>query len=153
MPFEEIVVAAQLLKNASPYASVAVIPVGIVPYFTRLYTVDMLGKTDAHIAQLPPQRGAMVGHGKVDPAYSFAKAPDYVVSVRPRNFTVGITPIAAGTTDYVYTILSSLEFQKEWQPYPIFDPFLLEHSAVYVGATSPERRRVATWKGVAVGPE
>jgi hypothetical protein len=153
MPFEEIVVAAQLLKNASPDASVAVIPAGIVPYFTRLYTVDMLGKTDAHIAHLPPQRGAMVGHGKVDPAYSFAKAPDYVVSVRPRDFTVGITPIAAGTTDYVYTILSSPEFQKEWQPYPIFDSFLLEHSAVYVGATSPERRRVATWKGAAFGPE
>lgn len=151
-PFDEVVVAAQLLKNASPEASVAVIPAGIVPYFTRLHTVDLLGKTDPFIARLRPWPGSMLGHGKIDPAYSFAKQPDYVASVRPKAFADDLSPLAGRTHDYVRAILASPEFQENWKPQPIPDPYLLERSAVYVGARSPELDRLATWEGVVLGP-
>ena len=151
-PFDQIVVAAELRKNASPDASVAVIAAGIVPYFTRLKGVDLLGKTDAHIAHLFPQPGAMVGHGKVDPSYSFGKRPDYVVSYRPLSFTQDIAPVPAeGSPDYVRTLLASGDFQQAWEQNPLPDPYLLEHTAVYVRDDSPELAKASAWIGVLLG--
>lgn len=152
-PYDSVIVAAQLLKNAAPNATVAVIPAGIVPYFTHLKAVDLLGKTDAHIARLPPREGALVGHGKIDPAYSFAKEPDYVVSVRSKNFVDAIGPLPPeGTTDYVVSLLASPQFQKSWKSNAVPDPYLVEHSAMYVGSGSPEMAKLPSWKGVVIAP-
>ena len=69
-PFEQVVVAAELKRNASPDANLGVITAGIVPYFTRLTTIDFLGKTDPYVARVAPVAGAKVGRQRSD--YSFA---------------------------------------------------------------------------------
>jgi hypothetical protein len=148
-PFEQVVVASELRKNASSTSSVAVIPAGIVPYFSRLQAFDLLGKTDAHIARLEPKKGALVGHGKIDPEYSLAKRPDYVVSCRPRAVARNIAPLPPeGSSDYVWTLLASEPFRRDWEPYPLSDPFMVERSAVYVRRDSPEQSKMASWVGV-----
>jgi hypothetical protein len=148
-PFEQVVVATELRKNAAKDASIAVIPAGIVPYFTRLKAIDLLGKTDAHVARLLPKKGALVGHGKVDPEYSLGKRPDYVISCRARSIARNIAPLPPeGTPDYVWTILASPSFRADWEPNPLPDPFMLERSAVYVRRDSPELAKIATWYGV-----
>jgi hypothetical protein len=62
-----------------PGARLAVVAAGIVPYYTDFYVIDMLGKNDAYIASLPPDRSGAVswhgmnsvpGHNKYDLAYS-----------------------------------------------------------------------------------
>jgi hypothetical protein len=148
-PFEQVVVATEMRKNASSTSSIAVIPAGIVPYFTRLKAYDLLGKTDAHVAHLKPQKGALVGHGKIDPEYSLGKRPDYVISCRPRGIARNIQPLPpGGSSDYVWTLLASRPFRADWEPNPLPDPFMLERSAVYVRRDSPEMAKIATWYGV-----
>jgi len=148
-PFDQIIVAVQLRKNASPDATVAVIPAGIVPYFSRLKAIDLLGKTDPHIAHLTPRAGAALGHGKVDPNYSFAEQPDYFVSCRPLRLAQSIRrPVPANSPDYVRTLLSSRPFQENWAPNPLPDRYLLQHTAVYVRSDSAELSKMQTWQGV-----
>jgi len=62
-----------------PGARLAVVAAGILPYYTDFYIIDMLGKNDAYIASLPPDRSGAVswhgmksvpGHNKYDLAYS-----------------------------------------------------------------------------------
>jgi hypothetical protein len=150
-PFDQVVVAAQLRKNASPDASVAVIAAGIVPYFTRLRAIDLLGKNDAHIAHLPPRPGATVGHGKLDPDFSFDKLPDYVVTNRSREFARDIGPGSPlPSADYVKAILASPPFRESFEPNPLPDPFLLQRTAMYVRDGSPEMAKIETWKGVSL---
>jgi arabinofuranosyltransferase len=150
-PFEQVVVAVQLRKNASPNSSIAVIPAGFVPYFTRLKAFDLLGKTDAHVAHLEPKKGALVGHGKIDPEYTLGKRPDYVISCRPRSIAQNIPPLPPeGSIDYLWTLLASRPFRSDYEPNPLPDPFMLERSAVYVRRGSPEIVKIATWQGVSV---
>ena len=150
-PFDQIVVAAQLRKNAAPDSSIAVIPAGIVPYYTHLFAIDVLGKTDRHIAHLPPVPGAYIGHGKLDPKYSLARNPDYVISCRARSFIGQIQRMKEETpTDYVRTFLASPEFMKGWSPNAIRDPFLLKRTAVYVGTNSKEQVKRKHWQSVVV---
>ena len=52
--------------------------IGKTPYFSRLYTIDMLGLADAHIAKLPPVRQASPGHEKSDGAYVLGRRPDLI---------------------------------------------------------------------------
>ncbi|MFN7974851.1 MAG: hypothetical protein U0166_21280 [Acidobacteriota bacterium] len=71
-----------LLRAACrPDALVAEFWAGTEPYFSDLPTLDMLGKTDRHIARLSPAwPHAAPGHDKVDFAYVLARRPDVIVS-------------------------------------------------------------------------
>jgi hypothetical protein len=149
-PKEQIRVAMLVKKNALPGSSVAVITAGILPYFTRLRTVDVLGKSDRHVARLTPFPGSMVGHGKLDPAYTLGLKPDLVVSCRSFDFAYSLTTDAR-TTDVVASFLASRVFQEEYRPHPIREPFLLEKTAVYTYEGSPESAR-RVWKSVEVSP-
>lgn len=80
-------VAAALDEVTTPDATIAVTAAGVIPYYTGRYTIDMLGKSDPHIARLPPllgsfSQGGMLnypGHIKYDLNYSIVgKQPDYV---------------------------------------------------------------------------
>lgn len=59
---------------------------GAIPYFSSSYAIDPLGKTDSHIANLPPDPGVawggmkgVPGHDKHDLSYSIIeKSPDYI---------------------------------------------------------------------------
>jgi hypothetical protein len=149
-PFEQIVVATLLRKNADPISSVAVIPAGIVPYFSRLHALDLLGKTDKHVARLVPRANALIGHGKFDPAYSFDKHPDYFVSCRP---TESARPdMSVQEKEYVRAFLEAPEFRARYARNPIPDPFLMARTAVYVADRSKELTKLRTWQGVRLQP-
>lgn len=149
-PLEQIQVAMLIKKNASPASSVAVITAGIVPYFTRLRAIDILGKSDKHIARLPPFKGAMVGHGKLDPDYTLGKDPDLVVSCRSYPFALGLTTDAR-THDPVLSFLASSAFQSKYRGAPINEAFTLGKTAIYTHAGSEEIAR-RDWQGVVVTP-
>jgi hypothetical protein len=54
---------------------------GAVPYYSELTTIDMLGKSDRHIARLPScKRGARPGHDKFDFDYVVGLKPDIIIS-------------------------------------------------------------------------
>jgi hypothetical protein len=66
-------IALELSRYASPEASVAVMAAGTVPYYSGLRGVDVLGKSDRHVARLPPRGvGGTItpGHNKYDLRYS-----------------------------------------------------------------------------------
>jgi hypothetical protein len=153
-PYDEMVVAAMLHKNAERTSSVAVIPGGFVPYFSGLRAEDLLGKSDPHVARLPYRPHAWIGHGKVDPDYTFGKKPDYFVSCRPHAFAASLPstppPSPDQPFDYVRALLDSPIFRREYFPYPILSDFLLSRSTVYVDRESPERARLNHWQGVVV---
>lgn len=70
----EFAVAEWLVENARPDETLAIDAAGIIPYISRLYSIDYLGICDLYIARLP---GFL--HDKSDPGYVLAKRPDYVV--------------------------------------------------------------------------
>ncbi len=90
---ENMVRRAQLIETlTTPQASIGVTWAGIVPYLTDRPVVDLLGKTDRHIAHGPVQRDFrsgqlsefLPGHNKWDYAYSFGELkPDMVVQGWP----------------------------------------------------------------------
>lgn len=60
--------------------SVALSPVGALPFMSRLRTIDLLGLTDAHIARRPSDpRIPVRAHRKHDGAYVLARDPDLVM--------------------------------------------------------------------------
>jgi arabinofuranosyltransferase len=77
-------VGLKLSRYARPEASVAVRAAGAMPYYSGLRGVDVLGKSDRHIARLrppPPVCSGTVspGHNKYDLDYSIGKLrPDVI---------------------------------------------------------------------------
>jgi hypothetical protein len=60
--------------------TLAVFGAGAVPYYSKLYTIDMLGLSDLHIAHLPGRLGhSMAGHEKYDSDYVIARRPTFIV--------------------------------------------------------------------------
>lgn len=149
-PLDQIQVAMLIKKNARPDSSVAVITAGIVPYFTRLRAIDVLGKSDKHVARLTPFEGSMVGHGKLDPAYTLGKRPDLVVSCRSQLFALGLATDTR-THDPVLSFLASREFQTTYRPTPIREAFTLGKTAIYTHPGSREHARL-DWEPVVVTP-
>ncbi|CAN0416138.1 unnamed protein product, partial [Phaeothamnion confervicola] len=81
-----VATAVALNRIARGDAVIAVTWAGIIPYYTGLYAVDMLGKNDKYIATLPPLLNVdgvglnhyRPGHNRYDLNYSIAaKMPDY----------------------------------------------------------------------------
>jgi hypothetical protein len=70
----EFAVAAWLNEHARPDARIAVDSAGIIPYYSKLWTLDYLGLSDGHIARLP---GFL--HDKSDPDYVLSHDLDYVI--------------------------------------------------------------------------
>jgi hypothetical protein len=149
-PIEQIQVAMLVKKNAKPDSSIAVIPAGIVPYFTRMKAIDILGKSDRHIARLQPIKGAMVGHGKLDPPYTLGKVPDLVISCRSYAFAMGLESDTI-TPDPVVRFLSSSAFQLQYRASPIKEEFTLGRTAIYTHGGSKEAAQ-PNWKKVDVRP-
>jgi arabinofuranosyltransferase len=150
-PLEQIQVAMLLKKNARPDSSVAVITAGIVPYFTRLKAIDILGKSDKHIARLQPFKGAMVGHGKLDPPYTLGKDPDLVISCRSKAFTAALVTNTR-THDPVLSFLASQIFQQKYRPNPINEEFTLGRTTIYTWSGSNEFAHRGEWQSVHVTP-
>lgn len=148
-PYDQVVVGVMLRDQALPGSSVAVIPAGMVPYFSRLRAHDMLGKTDAHIARLEYVAHGLPAHGKYDPEYSFGRSPDLVVSCRSRaNASAARRHLAEREhpeADYVLSILASRPFRTRYLPYRIESVFLGGRTQVYTHRESREFERRAAW--------
>jgi hypothetical protein len=65
-----------------PNATIAVVAAGAVPFFSNLPAVDLLGKSDPHIAREEPLERFIPGHDKRDYAYSLSTyQPDVVLEL------------------------------------------------------------------------
>ncbi len=65
---------------ARPDESIAVTAAGALPYYSGLYTIDMLGINDVHIAhrRMPAGRVGIAGHDKYDIEYVLGRRPTYI---------------------------------------------------------------------------
>ena len=77
-------IGAWFRTNAYPDATIAVIPAGAIPYFSKLRAIDMLGLNDSTIAHrnMPGLGSGLPGHEKFD--------VDYVLSCRPGIIVLGV---------------------------------------------------------------
>ncbi len=64
--------------NTRPGQTVALFAAGHAGYLSDRPVIDMLGKSDPHIARLLPNMSRRVGHQKDDPSYVMALRPDFV---------------------------------------------------------------------------
>lgn len=151
-PDRQIQVAMIMKKNALPDSKTAVFCAGIIPYFTRLPAIDMLGKSDRHIARLPAYPGSMVGHGKVDPDYTLAQNPDLVVTCGTSNAAAERIVLGAKSPDPMVRFVSAASFKERYQGSPIVDSYLLQETAVYTYPESREFERRTWTKRIVVGP-
>ncbi len=82
---EEMVQSALFIRRTTtPDATVAVVWAGAIPYYSERTCIDMLGKTDRHIARLPVRdpRVFIPGHDKWDYDYSIVQPlPDVIVQL------------------------------------------------------------------------
>lgn len=70
----------ELRASTSPDASLGVVWAGAIPYFAHRRSIDFLGKSDRHIAHLPPRLPFVPGHNKWDYEYSVGtEQPDVIV--------------------------------------------------------------------------
>ena len=60
---------------------------GAVPYYSGLTTIDILGKSDSHIARLPAPRQGLPGHDKFDFDYVLRLKPDIIISRYPLGYS------------------------------------------------------------------
>jgi hypothetical protein len=73
-------IGRSLLHAVPPGTSIALCPVGALPYASDLPVVDMLGLTDAHIARVAPDgRYFYPGHQRHDGAYVLSRKPDLIL--------------------------------------------------------------------------
>lgn len=69
-----------LAENAPPDASIATTAAGIIPFYSRLHTLDVLGLNDEWIAHNVPARGNRPGHTKSAPLeYVLGKEIDFLI--------------------------------------------------------------------------
>ncbi len=67
------------LGRHHPQATLAIDAAGKVPYFSNLYTIDMLGLNDLHIAHLQSSF-FQLAHNKYDPDYVLSRRPNLIAA-------------------------------------------------------------------------
>jgi hypothetical protein len=92
-------VIADFFKTLDPTESSSILTwdIGVVGYRTRFVVLDALGIVDPHIAHAPPPPAmgvGLAGHEKQDLAYSYSKAPTFVM------YTVQFRPEPAAWPRY-----------------------------------------------------
>jgi len=117
----------ELRADTLPDASIGVVWAGAIPYFAERRSIDFLGKSDAHVARLPPRRPFVPGHDKWDYAYSVGEQhPDVIVQTwratpadvrQIRSF--GYAPL--GRDAFVRTAASTVDVPKLSQAFAEFD--------------------------------
>jgi arabinofuranosyltransferase len=69
-----------LARAVPPGTSIALCPVGALPYASGLKVIDMLGLTDPHIARVAPDRRYVyAGHQRHDGGYVLSRKPDLIL--------------------------------------------------------------------------
>lgn len=67
-----------LKMNVPPDTQIAVGPAGKIPYYSELYTIDMWGLNDEHIAKRESTR-LQAGHKKFDFEYVLERNPEFII--------------------------------------------------------------------------
>jgi len=67
-----------LKKNVSPETIIAVGPAGKIPYYSELYTIDMWGLNNSHIAKTESKR-PQSGHKKYDFEHVLSMNPEFII--------------------------------------------------------------------------
>ena len=152
-PAQSLVAALAIRENSSPDARVAVHAAGVLPYFSRRYCIDLLGKTDPVVARLPP-RDYPVGHNKYDPEHSLgAMRADMVAMLwLPRGAgscsDQARAVVRAGAPPWVGFLYESPIFQREFCGKVVEFPGAVP---IYVRRSSPEAARLSSWRPPVVG--
>jgi arabinofuranosyltransferase len=145
--------ALAIKANTRPDAKIALTGAGIIPYFSRRPTVDMLGVSDRHIARLPATGGRLAGHNKMDFDWSLGHlAPDLVVSHFNAHASRADLERAARGDHAYHARLRLNPFFRE-----LYEPNLVPLSArehardpqwayLYVRADSPELLAIDQWR-------
>ncbi len=104
-------------ENAPPGATLATTAAGIVPYYSGLYTIDMLGLTDAYVARHGKRTAALPGHELSATDYVLGRRPYYIL-VYDLIFTSGpvsIEDVVKGTQwPAAYEMATSPRFRREY---------------------------------------
>ncbi|MGC8947342.1 MAG: hypothetical protein ACP5N6_14430, partial [Anaerolineae bacterium] len=91
---------------------------GAAPFYSRLPSIDMLGKSDWHIARLPAYRsGAPPGHDKFDFEYVLSRRPDVIISNHPLKVTPeDLQGIKQSNYPFGAILLENKLFQENYIP-------------------------------------
>jgi hypothetical protein len=150
-PWQGAAIGLLIERNSRPSATVAAAGGGALGYFSHRRVIDLTGRTDPAIARLRARRGADASERKFDVEASLRRRPDFVLTAGPHDaarlgglmFALdGIDP----ERDIGPAILASRTFQRVYRGQPIPLGALLERSAVYVRADSPERATIDSWR-------
>jgi hypothetical protein len=112
--------AGFLLKAiCDPDAVTADFWAGATPYCSGLRSIDMLGKTDRHVARVPAvrHRGAKPGHDKYDFAHSLEPRPDVVVGHLPAHLDPDALRTAMAETPawYAFALLRDPSLLSDYE--------------------------------------
>lgn len=149
-PAVNTVAGVLLERHTRPGARVAVVAAGCLPYFSRRAAIDMLGKSDRHVARLPEATGGATGHNRFDIDWSLRDRPDIVAPFGPLELTTEADAILkAGRSDperdHGAALALNRTFAREYHEHTAPVRYLHERNALFVHERSPEIGGLAAW--------
>jgi len=152
LPAVNTVTGVLIANHTRPDASIAVTAAGAISYFSRRTSFDVLGKTDRHVAHLPPHPLGPTGHNHYDIEYSLGRRPDIVAIFADATYP-GRAEQWATAPGYEKrregwggALVLSPTFTAQYRDHPVPVPFLLSRNALYVRADSPEIAGLGAWR-------
>jgi len=150
MPGTNTVTGVLINRHTRPDTRIVVFAAGCVSYFGRRESLDLLGKTDRHVAHLPAVESGATGHNRFDINWTLKDRPDLVVTLTTDRVAVDADGImrATGMTparDNGAALLLNPIFVNEYRPSPVPVDFLLRKNAIFVHHRSPEWPRRLHW--------
>jgi hypothetical protein len=152
LPGINTVTGVLIARHTRTDASIAVTAAGAISYFSRRTSFDILGKTDRHVAHLPPHPLGPTGHNHYDIEYSLGRWPDIVAIFADASYPARAETQAAAPAyekrreGWGGALVLSPVFKTRYRDHPVPVPFLLSRNALYVRADSPELARLAAWR-------
>ena len=133
-----------LRETAAPEDTIAAFAAGIVPYYSELRAVDLLGKSDAVIAHQPTQPHRIEsGHNKFDFDYSLGQQrPDLVMPLAYPNKKSDRAEIERKAQDDWYSWLYAIYLNHVFATQYAGSMVLMGNLAVFVRADSPAQSRL-----------
>jgi hypothetical protein len=133
-----------LRETAAPEDTIAVFAAGIVPYYSELRAVDLLGKSDPVIAHQPIQPHLIEsGHNKFDFDYSLGQQqPDLVMPLAYPNKQSDRAEIERKAQDDWYSWLYAIYLNDVFSTQYAGSMVLMGNLAVFVRADSPAQSRL-----------
>lgn len=147
MPEQGVVTGLLIRRHSDPAARIAVVAAGNAGYFSRRYAIDLLGKSDRHVARRPVDSSGHVGHNRHDVDHSLGLSPDLIVTLHAADSILRPDFCSPADVDGLScTLTRHPVFVGEFRPNPIPTAYLMRGMAVYARAGSPEWARRTEWQ-------